>query len=91
MLEITPERDNTLTLKFFSTHVNAPPGTAFVLWHAARPGQVASTPQPDDFAAHTVVRDPRQQTGCPSSGSTEYHRDVKAAYVQTIETLLAER
>ena len=60
MLEITPERDNTLTLKFFSTHVSAPPGTAFVLWHAVRPGQVASTPQPDDFAAHTVVRDPRQ-------------------------------
>jgi thiol-disulfide isomerase/thioredoxin len=217
MLEITPERDNTLTLKFFSTHVNAPPGTPFVLWHAVRPSQVASTPQPDDFAAHTVVRDPRQpfpfsgkdldgklvtnldprfrgkvvlvnitgswcpnchdeapflaelyskyhaqgleivaldfeepeqitnltrlhafierykldytfliagvpaelnqklpqvenlnawpttfflnrqglvhrvETGFPSSGSTEYHRDVKAAYVQTIETLLAER
>jgi thiol-disulfide isomerase/thioredoxin len=217
MLEITPERDNTLTLKFFSTHLNAPPGTAFVQWHAVRPGQVASTPQPDDFAAHTVVRDAQQpfpfsgkdlegklvtnrdprfrgkvvlvnitgswcpnchdeapflaelysryhaqgleivaldfeepeqitnltrlhafiqrykldytfliagipadlnqklpqvenlnawpttfflnrqglvrrvETGFPSSGSTEYHRDVKAAYVQTIETLLAER
>jgi thiol-disulfide isomerase/thioredoxin len=215
MLEITPEPDNTLTLKFFSTH--APPGTAFVVWHAVRPGQVAGTPQPDDFAAHTVVRDPRQpfqfsgtdldgkpvtnrdprfrgkvvlvnitgswcpnchdeapflaelysryhaqgleivaldfeepeqitnltrlhafiqrykldytfliagipdelnqklpqvenlnawpttfflnrqglvrrvETGFPSSGSTEYHHDVKAAYVQTIETLLAER
>ncbi len=58
MLEITPERDNTLTVKFFSTH--APPGTSFVQWHAIRPSQVASTPQPDDFAAHTVVRDPRQ-------------------------------
>ena len=58
MLEITPERDDTLTLKFFSTH--APPGTPFVQWHAIRPGQVASTPQPDDFAAHTVVRDPLQ-------------------------------
>jgi thiol-disulfide isomerase/thioredoxin len=217
MLEITPERDNTLTLKFFSNHVSAPPGTAFVVWHAVRPGQVASTPQPDDFAAHTVVRDPRRpfpfsgkdldgklvtnldprfrgkvvlvnitgswcpnchdeapflaelyskyhaqgleivaldfeepeqitnltrlhafiqrykldytfliagipadlnqklpqvenlnawpttfflnrqglvrrvETGFPSSGSTEYHSDVKAAYVQTIETLLAER
>jgi hypothetical protein len=60
MLEIIPEADNTLTLKFFSNHLNAPPGTAFVQWHAVRPGQVASTPQPDDFAAHTVVRDPRQ-------------------------------
>ncbi len=215
MLEITPERDNTLTLKFYSTH--APPGIPFVQLHAVRPGQVASTPQPDDFATHTVVRDPRQpfnfsgkdldgklvtnhdprfhgkvvlvnitgswcpnchdeapflaelysryhaqgleivaldfeepeqitnltrlhafiqrykldytflivgipdelnqklpqvenlnawpttfflnrqglvrrvETGFPSSGSTEYHRDVKAAYVQTIETLLAER
>jgi thiol-disulfide isomerase/thioredoxin len=215
MLEITPEQDNTLTVKFFSTH--SPPGTPFVQWHAIRPGPVASTPQPDDFAAHTVVRDPLQpfpfsgkdldgklvtnrdprfhgkvvlvnitgswcpnchdeapflaelyaryhaqgleivaldfeepeqitnltrlhafiqrykldytyliagvpdelnqklprvenlnawpttfflnrqglvrrvETGFPSSGSTEYHRDVKAAYVQTIETLLAER
>jgi thiol-disulfide isomerase/thioredoxin len=215
MLEITPERDNTLTLKFFSTH--SPPGTPFVRLRAIRPGQVASTPQPDDFAAHTVVRDPLQpfpfsgkdldgklvtnrdprfrgkvvlvnitgswcpnchdeapflaelyskyhaqgleivgldfeepeqitnltrlhafiqrynldytfliagvpeelnqklprvenlnawpttfflnrqglvrrvETGFPSSGSTEYHRDVKAAYVQTIETLLTER
>ena len=33
----------------------------------------------------------RVETGFPSSGSTEYHRDVKAAYVQTIETLLTER
>ncbi len=33
----------------------------------------------------------RLETGFPSSGSTEYYRDVKAAYVQTIETLLAER
>jgi thiol-disulfide isomerase/thioredoxin len=215
MLEITPEQDNTLTLKFFSTH--SPPGTPFVQWRAIRPGQVASTPQPDDPAAHTVVRDPLQpfpfsgkdldgklvtnrdprfrgkvvlvnitgswcpnchdeapflaelyskyhaqgleivaldfeepeqitnltrlhafiqrykldytfliagvpeelnqklprvenlnawpttfflnrrglvrrvETGFPSSGSTEYHRDVKAAYIQTIETLLAER
>jgi thiol-disulfide isomerase/thioredoxin len=38
---------------------------------------------------HGLVR--RVETGFPSSGSTEYHRDVKAAYVQTIETLLAER
>jgi thiol-disulfide isomerase/thioredoxin len=217
MLEITPEQDKTLTLRFFSNHLNAPPGTAFVQWRAVRPGQVASTPQPDDFAAHTVVRDPQQpfpfsgkdlggklvtnrdprfrgkvvlvnitgswcpnchdeapflaelysryhaqgleivaldfeepeqitnltrlhafiqrykldytfliagipadlnqklpqvenlnawpttfflnrhgvvrrvETGFPSSGSTEYHSDVKAAYVQTIETLLAER
>jgi thiol-disulfide isomerase/thioredoxin len=215
MLELTPEQNNTLTVKFFSTH--APPGTAFVQWHAIRPSQVAGTPQPDDFATHTVVRDPLQpfpfsgkdldgklvtnrdprfhgkvvlvnitgswcpnchdeapflaelyskyhaqgleivaldfeepeqitnltrlrafiqrykldytfviagvpdelnqklprvenlnawpttfflnrqglvrrvETGFPSSGSTEYHRDVKAAYVQTIETLLAER
>src|ERR1700691_4196144 len=40
MLEITPERDNTLTLKFFSTHLNAPPGTPFVLGQPVRPGQV---------------------------------------------------
>jgi hypothetical protein len=33
----------------------------------------------------------RVETGFSSSGSTDYHRDVKAAYVQTIETLLAER
>jgi thiol-disulfide isomerase/thioredoxin len=61
LLEITPERDNnTLALKFFSTHANAPSGTAFVLWRAVRPSQLASAPQPDDFAAHTFVRDPQQ-------------------------------
>jgi thiol-disulfide isomerase/thioredoxin len=60
VLEITPERDNTLALKFFSTHANAPSGTAFVLWRAVRPDQVASAPRPDDFAAHTVVRNPQE-------------------------------
>jgi thiol-disulfide isomerase/thioredoxin len=60
MLEIVAEGDNTLTLKFFSTHANAPPGTAFVSWHAVRPGPVANAPQPDDFAAHTAVRNPQE-------------------------------
>jgi thiol-disulfide isomerase/thioredoxin len=60
VLEITPEKDHTLALKFFSAHANGPPGTAFVVWHAIRPAQSAGAPQPDDFAAHTVVRDPKQ-------------------------------
>jgi hypothetical protein len=38
---------------------------------------------------HGLVR--RVETGFPSPGSTEYYRDVKAAYVQTVENLLAER